>query len=334
MDESFMKNSKLKLVYLALVVLLITIIPTIINAANNSEGIVLEKSSSEKIIYVKDMEETEYKYAFSDGDDTTSATYVTATKDSNGRYVAVLDNGKTYKNLFIMIGTDTSTAKIINLEKAKTIKVEEIEDIEKITKIIGVKTDESETNIKNDDGTMITTTIGKIVVTDDGKYQYQLFEVLDKNNSTKTLNSTAVELYNQLEEIENSSTMFDKLKAEIIIRDNYKTLLDNANWENAKNNKEIFEPENALKGEKFLVLIQEIDENGKTVRTDIQFMTCDRKDKAEEAVTKDKKVKKITRLPVTGESLALYIALAVVILAIIVLIIKMKKAKAQNNEEK
>ena len=333
---SFMKNSTLKLIFIMFIILTLTIMPFAVKAADSAEAIILVKSGTEKIVYVKGMEEKEFKYAFSNNEDSASAMYVTATKDSNGKYAAILDDGNTYKNMFVMEGNDTSKASTIKLENAKSITSEEVEKIEKLTKIIGVKTDEKETNIKKDDGTIITTTKGKIVVTDEGKYQYQLIEVVDKNNSTAKLNDTAVELYNQLDALNNADTMFDKLSAEITIRDNYKKLLEDAKWEDAVNGKEILEPENSVKGEKYVVLIQEIDKDGKTIRTDVQFMTCDRADDAGEAVTetRDKKVEKKINLPVTGENLALYITFGVIILAIIILAVKMKKEKAKDNEEK
>ena len=80
----------------------------------------------------------------------------------------------------------------------------------------------------------------------------------------------------------------------------------------------------------FVVIIREV-KDGKEVRKDVQFMTTARHD--DEGVEKtSKEVKKKTKLPVTGENLALYIVFGVIILAIIILIIKMRKAK--QDEEK
>ena len=116
--------------------------------------------------------------------------------------------------------------------------------------------------------------------------------------------------------------MYDKLLAEITVRDNYKKLLENATWTDAKNNT-IPEPKDAQNGEKFVVLIREV-KDGKTVREDVQFMTCSRAD--------DKGAGKKNKLPVTGENLALYVIFGIIILAIIVLIVRMNKAK--KDEEK
>ena len=281
------------------------------------------------MVNIKNMDNTEFKYAFSNNDDAASATYVTALKDSNNEYVALLEKDQTYDYMFIKDGENISKIEIDTLDK---ITEEEIKEVEKLTTIIGVSTNESESKVSNNDGTTVTTTTGKIVIKDKGDYQYQLLEVVDKNGSTKNLNETAVELYNQLSELNNASKMYDKLIAEVKIRDDFKKLLKDAKWEDAENN-EIIQPKDSQEGEKFVVLIQEVDGND-TIREDVQFMTCGRKDdegveKTEKETTK--KVEKKIALPVTGENLALYLVFGIIILAIIVLVIRMKKAK--NNEE-
>ncbi len=325
-----MKNSILKLTSVILIILLaLSIMPTAVRAADNTEGVILEKTNGEKVIYIKDMDATEYKYAFSNDDNESNVTYVTALKDSNNEYVALLEKDETYDYMFIKDGENISKIELNTTEK---ITEEEIKEVEKLTTIINVSTDESESKVSNNDGTTVTTTTGKIVIEDKGDYQYQLLEVVDKNESTKTLNETAVELYAQLSELNNASKMYDKLIAEVKIRDDFKKLVKDAKWEDAKNN-EIIQPKDSQEGEKYVVLIREVDDD-ETVREDVQFMTCGRKDDEGVEVTEKetiKKVEKKTALPVTGENLALYIIFGIIILAIIILVIRMKKAK--NNEE-
>ena len=322
-----MKNSILKLTSMILIILLaLSIMPTAVRAADNTEGVILEKTDGEKVIYIKDMDATEFKYAFSNDDNESSVAYVTALKDSNNEYVALLE---TYDYMFIKNGENTSKIELDTLEK---ITEEEIKEVEKLTTIINVSTDESESKVSNNDGTTVTTTTGKIVIKDKGDYQYQLLEVVDKNGSTKTLNETAVELYNQLSKLNNASKMYDKLIAEVKIRDDFEKLLKDAEWKDAENS-EILQPKDSQEGEKFVVLIREVDGDD-TVREDVQFMTCGRKDDEGVEVTEKettKKVEKKTALPVTGENLALYVVFGIIILAIIILVIRMKKAK--NNEE-
>ena len=314
-----MKNQILKLTSIILLILFtLTMMPTLVKAADESEGIILEKSD-QKIIYIKGMESTEFKYAFSNEDNSSDVSYTTASKDTNGEYVAYIDGTETYKYMFIAQGDKTET---VELDTFKSITEEEIKEVENLTKIINVSTDESTTKVSQNDGTTVTKTRGKIVVKDDGTYEYQLI---------KLTNKTAKELYDQLSTLSNAEKMYDKLLAEIKIRDDYAKLLKDASWKDAKN-KEILEPENAQDGEKYVVLIREVKDS-KTVRTDVQFMTCGREDA--EGVEKtekeeEKTVTKKTKLPVTGENLALYISLGVIILAIIFVAIKMKKSKKED----
>ena len=323
-----MKNSLLKLMSIILItIFVIAIIPMAVMAAN-ADGVILEKTNGEKIVYIKGMDQTEFKYAFSNNEsDASSATYITATKDSNSEYVAFLEAEETYKYMFIQNGENTDT---LQLDSLKSITEKEIAEVEKLTKIIKVSTEESDSKITKDGDTTITTTTGKITVTDKGDYQYQLIEIVDKNSSTEKIDATALELYNQLEILNNDETkMFDILLAETTVRDNYKKLLENATWTDAKD-RTIPEPKDSQNGEKFVVLIRET-KDGKSEREDVQFMTCSRADdKGVEEL--EKQVEKKKKLPITGENLALYIIFAVIILAIIVLIVRMNKAK--NDEEK
>lgn len=317
-----MKNSILKLISILIIaVLVIALLPAITRAAN-TEGVILEKTNGEKIIYIKDMNTTEFKYAFSDNEsDLSSATYITATKDSNNEYVAYIEAGETYKYMFIQVDGNTDT---VELKTLKSITEKEIADVEKLTKIIGITTNESDSAVSKNGDTTITTTTGKIVVKDKGDYQYQLIEVVDKNGSAKKINETALELYNQLSALSSAKNMYDKLSAEVTIRDDFEKLINDAKWTDAKK-KVIPQPSNSQNGEKFVVLIREV-ENGDMVREDVQFMTCGRED--DEGVEKtQKQVEKKTKLPVTGENLALYIIFGIIILAIIILIVRMRKAK-------
>ena len=322
-----MKNLSLKLTLILLfTIFIVSVMPLAVRAASNTDGIILEKADGSKIIYLKDMKATEFKYAFSDIDNSTDATFVTASKDTNNEFVAFMEKETSAKYMFVQVEGNTNN---IELSKQKSITESEIKDVEKLTKIIGVETTETDSAVSKEGDKTITTTNGKIVVKDEGTYEYQIIEVVDNNSSTKTLDKTAVDLYNQLSKLENAEGMYNKLLAEIIIRDDYKELINNAKWQEAKNNT-IPQPKDSQIDEVFVVLIQEV-KDGKTQRTDVQFMTTARKD--DEGVEKtSKEVTKKTKLPVTGENLVLYIVFGVIILAIIILIIKMRKAK--QDEEK
>lgn len=329
-----MKKSKLRLVCMILtIIFVISIMPTFVRATDNIEAVILENANGEKIIYIKGMSSTEFKYAFSDDSEATDLMYTTSLKDTNGENVAIIESGETYKYMFLVQQDKTD---IIELTSLEVITNKEIEKIETLTKTISVVTDDSTSETSTtEDGTTVMTTTGKIVIQDKGKYQYQLIEILDKNESTKKVNETAVELYNKLTELEKTNTMYEKLMIEITIRDDYNTLIEQADWEDVEE-MTILQSQDAQKGEKYIVLIQKI-EDGESGINDMQIMTCDRADDADVEYTNKTEIKvveKKTALPVTGENLALYIVLGVIILAIIILVIRMKYVKGKQNEDK
>lgn len=331
-----MKNSILKMVsIIAIIMFVINIMPSFVKATGSDVGaIILEKANGDRVIYIEGLDSKDFKYAFSSNEDAPETDYTTCNTDSNGENVAYLENDETYDYMFLKYGEETDID-IIELNSLKTITEGEIAEVEKLTTKISVDTNQAITySSTKEDGTTVTTTVGRIVITDDENcnYKYQLIEILDNNNTVSEVNATAVELYEQLAVLENASKMYEKLKAEITIRDNYKTLLDNAKWADVKE-MAIDQPEEAQIGEKYIVLIQKLN-NGNVVENDIQFMTCDRKDDADVEYTntiETKTVEKKKTLPITGENLALYIILGIVILAIIIVAVRMKYLEGKKN---
>ena len=94
-------------------------------------------------------------------------------------------------------------------------------------------------------------------------------------------------------------------------------------------NSEILQPEEAREGDKYIVYIKE--EQGQTSTIDAKFLVC----RYEEDQGKNQEEKTITetvKLPVTYDSIALIVALAIIILAIIIVaILKLKANKKEKN---
>lgn len=325
-------NFKIKGIILA-IVLAMVIMPSYVEATEGEkDAVILEKMSGEKIVYIKELENTEFKYAFSDSKDDDGLIYTTCLTDSNDEKVAIIESEKTYKYMFI--AQESGSMNIIELDNIKSITEEEIKEVESLTKKIDVTTDESLSEQLSQESTTITKTRGKIVINEEGKYdyQYQIIEILDTNNTTKKLDEIAVELYDQLAILENATTMYERLTVEIKIRDNYSKLLSSGTWLDVEK-MSILQPEESQEGEKYIVLIQKM-KNGKSIESDIQFMTCNRADEADveyKNETMVKNIEKRTKLPVTGENLVLYIVLAVILVAIIIIALKMKSSKEKEN---
>lgn len=331
-----MKNLKFKVMgIIIMLTVIISVMPSFVRAAQTDlEAVILEKTSGDKIIYIKDMNSIDFKYAFSDNENEENPEYKSCLQESNGENVALLENGKTYKYMFIAVEGKNS---VVDLSTLKKITEEEINKIESLTKRIPVDTTGSVSfSSKKEDGTAVTTTQGKITIKDekDFLYKYQLIEILDKNNTITIPNTTAVELYEQLTNFEKATKMYDKMLIQITIRDDYQSLIENAKWEEAKN-MEIMQPRDSQKGEKYIVIIQKIS-NENVVNEDVQFMTCDREDDEDVEYTNTvvtKTIEKKIALPVTGEAIALYIALGVILFAIVGVGIRMKYVKGKINDK-
>ena len=120
--------------------------------------------------------------------------------------------------------------------------------------------------------------------------------------------------------------MFKKIKMCQEFYKKYNSLVEKANWQSVQN-KTVRQPKESENGSKYVVFIKKV--SGQEEITDIQFLTCEKEETA--SYENEKIVKEeTTKLPITGESLLLGIALVVVLGAMVYVYIKMK----QNKEER
>lgn len=331
-----MKGLTTKILYISVaIIMMLAVMPSSVRADDETVNAIILETNGSKIVYLEGLEDKDFKYAFTDSKDETNPNYQSSDLDSNNKNVVLIpaDN----KSKYIMVLDQTKTS-YVELSKLKTITADEIDKINTLTKRIEVTTDgQKSASSTKEDGTVVTTTQGKIDIKgEDGfDYNYELIEIEDKNNTIKTPNEKAVELYSEFSNLRNAQTKYDELVAASIIKDDFNNLIDNAKWKKVENN-EIMQPADSQIGEKYVVLIQKL-QDGKVVINDVQFMTCGRKDDADVKYTNEvvnRTVEKKTALPVTGEAIALYIALGVIILAIIIVAIRMKQIKGKDDEKK
>lgn len=331
---------------LTLIIITLFITHPLVNATEieSEKAIILQKNDGNKIVYISGKESNEFIYALSNNDSEEDLEFQSYVKDSNGKNVIYIEKDENFKNIFIKEGEKVSKFDINNVE---TITEEDILNVESLTKKINIDCEQQKTsNETKEDGTIVDKTQGKIVINDDGEYKYDIFEIVDNNSSCKELEQNAVNLYAELNKNSTYNNTYDKLVSELAIKNYYTLLVKNANWKSAEN-REIIEDENAQNDEKFLVLVGKL-ENGKITKTDIQIMNCTREDKAgkdyasygetkqienkaEEPVENEEEQVKKFALPVTGENIAIYVALGIVVIAIIVVIIRVKKLGTKEN---
>lgn len=333
-----MKNLKLKKVTILIILTLIILIaiPTLAKATN--ENLAIIKDQEDYIIYKKDYENTNFQFAITNEDYTeeqakTNLTFINHWTDTNNINVAGLDNAMGIdksQEIYLWIKNEDNTYEKIQLNLNETIILEDMQNIENFTKIIDVDTTQKNSKEEDINGVKVTTTTGKIVITDDSEntYRYQLIKI-DENTSENA--KELMNLVNTLQTDYASMNMYNKTITAIQINKLYTELLNSATWLQV-DNMEILQPETSKDGEQYIVLLQKMS-NGIAVSSDIQFLTCF--EGQEKEIQKTTNVKKVTTaLPVTYESIALFVILAIVIIALIIVAIKISKIKKNTNNEK
>ena len=305
-----MKNSKLKILLIVVIIGIFTMGMPIFAYATNEATVIVKQEDNSCIIYVKGYLDKEFQFAFSDNKnaDITTLSFQNSAKDTaDGQNNIAYASGSTAgKYLFIKIDTKTECFEIdLNDNIIKT----DLEKINKISKKIPIELKQEQiVNEVNEKGTIITETVGvaKIVNSlSNGKYNlvprkatedtdnlFALAELLEKNKFT-----------NKYTEIKASKEFFDlktKLEAELKLED----------WKTIENDK-INQPKEAETGDQYILWLKGDNKN------DVHFLTSLRK-YDEEVIEKEVK----TILPYTYDNNTMLVVLAVVIVAIVIVAIR------------
>lgn len=297
---------------------------------------IVHTNTGDYIIYVEGLVNQKFEFAISDKlDATDEELHYISVKDEDENNVAIIseekykeikDNEKTY--LYIKTEDAGEVSKVeINLENV--FEQDMMEEVEKTTKRI-------ETEIVTDivkqneevDGVKVTVTVGGLKITDksEAKFYYA---------STKLPEAKYTELNELARKIEadyNKMDMYTKIKTAREFYNLYTELSTKQNWIEVKD-MSIMQPEDAQKGEQYVVYLKKVDnENNETI--DLKIMTSYREDEEEKIPgrTETKVVQETAKLPITGDSIVLFVILAVIILVAIIVFVRMKKL--QNKEAK
>lgn len=287
--------------------------------ATNENLKIVEKSASEYIIYIKDNLNTDFMFAFSNDKNTKpeNLTYIKSAKDSadsNANSIAYVDSSTidlfkddTYmwvknNNKYILEG--------IKIDLSNSITEKELSSVDNITKKINVDLTQVEELEEIKDGVKYTTTLGKVIVLDEGDYAYQLVKVSDSQEY-----SNLMKLAEKVSKLNENVTFYDKLETYIDFYNLYNTLknqLVSEEWINVENS-EIMQPEEANEGDEYVLwLSAKSNNNGDVI--DTQFLTCKKE------MSQEKIVEKITtKLPVTYDNnIALYMLGALIVAVTVV----------------
>ena len=340
-----MNRISFKLLSVLAIFLFIAVAPIVIFAANEDVSIVStinDEAKTEYIIYIKDYSNQKFKFAF-----TTNAnpgemdlSYINSISDLGENQAAFLD-AATYEKLSKESSTiyiwakdeENLILKGIQLDFTKVLTKETLEDIETITTKINVEIADSEedtTTVRNEtvDGVEEVANVGYVKILDDDKkatYYHETIKIADSEEHEELM-LLVEEINNEYEEMD----MYEKVQFATKFNALYSKLANEVDWKKVEE-KTIKQPEESVNGDKYIVFLRKIDKQG--VETiDAQFLTAydDYKPNVviEEIITQE-----TTKLPITYDSIALFVVLGVIVLLVVLVFIRMKKLKKQNEEK-
>ena len=318
-----MKSFKSKLTILLIAMLVITmLVPFSSVAAANDEGIeMIQEADGDVVIYVDGLESS-FEYALSDKTDATDIEldYINSVEDDEGNQVALITNNDlTKNNLYIRTEDKTVTYTLDFSDMLTQDKMEEVKNTSNriSTKVLQGIVDRTETI----EGKNYTYTVGGLKIEDDAnaEYSYQIFKATDERYSelqslTDELNSEGYDnepMYTKIELANNFYNLYNELLAEV-------------NWQPVDESMEIKQPSDATDGERYIVMLRKVADDGTTY--DAKFMKSnlgiqEGKDKDKQEVT----TQETSKLPITGDSIVLFVVLAALVIIAIVVFIRMKK---------
>lgn len=329
-----MKKVSLKIsLIFAISLILLIMLSTNVTAANANLEII--KSNEDYIIFIEGYESKPFKFAFSNDISTVKEDlhFYPNWTDSNNINVACLDNEMSInlsQDVFIWLVDSESNSDIAIAQKvdlSTVFSTEEVKDIENLTKIIKVDTNQSTTKTEKVQDTFFYSTTGKVVITDDSNctYRYDLIKVTDSSNIKSFLN----ELKN-CENTYSSMSMFSKLQTIRNIENNFSNLLNSANWKNVVD-MTINQPNEADNGDQYVILIQKLS-NGEVVKSDLKILNC-YKTLEQQKASSTVPVAVASALPVTADSMVLYVSLAIVLVIIVIIAVRIFFVKSKNENK-
>lgn len=341
-----MHKKVIKLLGALTILLLIVMTPIMVLATN--EGVsVVNTQTNEYIIYIKDYTDKNFKYAFTNNASPKEMdlSYINSISDLGGSQGAFLD-AETYEKLknqpIYIWAKDEEENLILNgvqIDFENSLTKENINTIENTTKRIAVEISTSK------DSTELTTPVrseiiegvkevakaGYVKITDskDAEYYYQRVKTSDSEEYAKLM-----ELAEDINSKYSEMDMYEKVQANEQFYSLYSKLTNEAKWQKVEN-MEIKQPESIEQsngtGDKYIVFLKKIAKSGDTT-LDAQFLQ-EYYDYEPNAVIERVETQETTKLPITYDSIALIVILALVVIALVVIFIRMKKLNKKNEEK-
>ena len=334
-----MKKFKAKLTGAIVLFIMLMLVPMIVLAVTNENVQIISKTTDEQgkeyIVYIQELMQTNFASAVSNSENTPEQdlNFVTA-QDGEGNYVAQFDaNAVTGETTYLYVKYNQENEEktdVLQLDLSKALDKTDMEYVENTTKRIETETVKDLVEINEEiNGVQTTLTVGglRITDTDNATYEYQLMKV---NEGTSY--SRLVELVDELNsENYNQKDMYSKIQLTSEFYTLYNQLIERATWEAVSNN-EIRQPSDAVEGDQYVVFIRKTAEDG-TVTTDAKLMLSQITPyETREDVQETRVVQETAKLPITGDSIVLFVALAMIVIALIIVFVRMKKLNKKEDK--
>lgn len=307
--------------------------------ATNEDYTILQKTDKEYVIYLKSSLDKEFEFAYTnivlENDD--ELDYIKNAKDSkDGLKIAYVDSDLYAKYFNEKADTyiwaknaDGYIAKGIKVNLNESITEKMVEFVKNTTKRIPVNTEAKDEVITEKDGVKYTTTTGKIEIKADSNVPYSYIMVnINSSKDYAKLMSLAEEI-NKIEK-ENNVTKIEKSKEFYDLYEKLLSEVNSASWVKVEN-MQIPQPKESETGDKFVVWIKQGEENSAV--DDVQFMTS-YKNEDKQYVKEEQKITTTAKLPITYDSIALFVVLAIAVVLFVVLLVVKKKSTSENKENK
>lgn len=308
------------------------------NVLATNDGItILQKTAEEYVVYVNSSLDKEFEFAYTNEilDNDEQLDYIKCAKDSSeGAYIAYIDENlyKTFfkdaENTYLWAKNgDEYLAKGVKVDLDTVITEEMAQFVSNTTKRISVNTDGKDVVTNVQDGIKYTTTTGKIEIKDNANvlYYYVMTNVATSEEYAKLMN--LAEEINKAEQV-NTVQRLNTIKE---FYDLYAKLLTEVNddaWTKVEN-MQIAQPKESKTGDKYVVWIKQ--EAGSENVYDVQFMTC-YQDEDKEFIQEEQVIKTTSKLPITYDSIALFVVLGVAVVLLVVLLVVRNKNKKDSNK--
>ena len=336
-----MSKISTKLFGMLAILLFIAVMPIVVLATNEDISIVNtqnDEGKQEYIIYINGYTDKNFKYAFSNANPgEMDLVYINSITDLGENQIAYLD-ADTYEKLsndtiYIWakakndLGEEVLILNGIQLDFQNSLTKENIDLVESITNRIPVRVIDNQDDTKQIsqeeiNGILITKSVGYVEITDEteGTYYYERTKTTDSVEHARLM-ELAEKINAEYDELD----MYQKIQLSEEFYTLYSKLIEQANWQEIENQK-VYQPEESVKDDQYVVLLKKVSDNGEI--TDVQLLTADEAEQPKTDVTQE-----TTRLPITYDSILLFVILAIVVIALVIVYIRMKKVSKKDEEK-